>query len=73
MSDFLRDYWLEVVLGILTVAGAWLIVANYGEISATIAIAVANFLTSALPLLFFIGIMAALLIWWSRRRRWRRW
>lgn len=72
MKDFLRDYLLELVLGILTAAGAILIVANYGSISAGIAIMVANMLTSILPLFFFIGLIVALIIWWNSRAGWRR-
>lgn len=63
---------LERVLTVLTVLAGLYAVMNFGTITAAIAIFIANLLTSVLgPLLAILSLAA--LVWYWRRRRYRRW
>lgn len=73
-----RTVSIETVLaGIFLVFSAlavFLIIANFDEITAMIAIWMAGFLTSLFPLLFFAGIITCFVVitkWRARRRFWR--
>lgn len=62
-----------IVMGIISVIGAVLIIANFGDITARIAIWMEGFLTSGFPILLFIGFVIYLIArikWRIRRSFW---
>ena len=62
---------LETVLTIITAVAAIWAIANFGTITASIAIFIANMLTSMLLPVICILILVCLFFYW-RNRRWRR-
>lgn len=62
---------LTIVLSAVSIIGAVLVIANFGQISAVIAITVANLLSAGIP--FFLGIIALFFLaaGFRRRRRYR--
>ena len=62
---------LETTLTLITVFAAILVVANFGTITAAIAIFIANMLTSMIFPVICILILVCLFFYW-RNRRWRR-